>query len=428
MRLRWIVRTALLYPLVLLASQPAAAQVGVEMVPAETDSSNQAAWWRPVVVKGNTTYVAFNSPGDTAGTHRIKIGVKVGTGNWTIGFLKDENGNVWSHEDDVGHDQPTIAVDGDGYIHVWADHHVDDWRYFRSGAPNDPTAMLRRIGSMPGTVGATYPIAEHAPNGDIYLIIRNHFSGAGQGELYRWNNTADSWSKMGIFARENTNFVYPDDLKIDDAGNVHIAFEWAYGTPRALRHYGSYLKYDVAAGVFRTANGTALSAPATRATPNLLFQGLGSGEVWNNSNDGVGIQAAGLTVDQYARPSIAYRYRTAGGSNALNYDVYRIRWNGSAWSDKVKIYTASNNVPAAVETTHNGTRARVYFTVSGVGLMAAESPGWAVRPVATGQPGVSRISGILTGITQDVIYAAAPTQIDANRGRVYIMTIGDVLP
>jgi hypothetical protein len=81
-----------------------------------------------------------------------------------------------------------------------------------------------------------------------------------------------------------------------------------------------------------------------------------------------------------------------------------------------------------VETTHNGTRARVYFTVSGVGLMAAESPGWAVRPVATGQPGVSRISGILTSTTQDVIYAAAPTQIDANRGRVYIMTIGDVLP
>ena len=109
MRLRSFARTALLCPLVLLSALPASAQVAVEMVPAETDSSNAAAWWRPMVVKGNTTYVAFNSPGDTAGTHKIKIGVKVGTGAWTIGFLKDENGNVWSHEDDVGHDQPTIA-------------------------------------------------------------------------------------------------------------------------------------------------------------------------------------------------------------------------------------------------------------------------------------------------------------------------------
>lgn len=427
MRLRLIASTALLCPLALLTPATAQAQVAVDTVPAETDSSNAAAWWRPMVVKGNTTYVAFNAPGDTAGTHKIKIGVKVGTGAWTIDYLKDENGNVWSHADDVGHDQPTIAVDGDGYIHVWTDHHVDDWRYFRSSAPNDPTGMLRRIGDMPGTVGATYPIAEDAPNGDIFLIIRNHYNNAGQGELYRWDNAANSWSKIGIFARENTNYVYPDDLKIDDAGNVHIAFEWAYGTPRSLRHYGSYLKYDVAAGVFRTANGVALSAPATRTTANVLFQGLGTGEVWNNSNDGVGIQAAGLTVDQYARPSIAYRYRTAGGTNAYNFDVYRVRWNG-AWVDRVKIYTANNDVPAAVETTHNGTRARVYFTVLGSGLMAAESPTWAVRQVAPAQSSVTRISGILKSTTEDVIYAAAPTEIDANRGRLHVISIGNTLP
>jgi len=427
MRAQSIALTAVLCLSPLLATG-AQAQVTVEQVPAETDSSNQAAWWRPMVVKGNTTYVAFNSPGTAANTHQVKIGVKVGNGPWVIGSLKDQYGAIWSHPDDIGHDQPTIAVDGDGYIHVWADHHVDDWRYFRSSAPNDPSAMLRRVGEMPGTVGATYPIAEHAPNGDVYLMIRNHFNGAGQGELYRWNNAANTWSKIGVFARETGNYVYPDDLQVDSAGNVHLAFEWAYGMPRALRHYGSYIKYDVVAAQWRTANGTAVTLPVTRTTANLVYQGLSAGELWNNSDTGIGIQAAGLTVDHLNRPSVAYRYRTDGGSNAYDYDIYRLRWNGSAWADKVKVFTATDNVPAAVETTHNGTRARVYFTVSGVGLMGAESPGYVPYPLATGQPGVSRISGVLKTSTEDVIYAAAPTEIDADRGRLYVITVGNTLP
>ncbi len=406
---------------------PTQAQVAVQQVPAEADSSNQAAWWRPIVVKGDTTYIAFNAPGSTPGTHEVKIGVQVNGGPWVIGSLKNPSGSIWSHTDDVGHDQPTIAVDGDGYIHVWADHHVDNWRYFRSSAPNDPSNMLRRY-DMPGTVAATYPIAEDAPNGDIYLMLRNHSNGAGQGELYRWNNAANSWSHVSTFAREDGNYVYPDDLEVDSAGNVHVIFEWAYGTPRPLRHYGSYLKYDVAAGQWRTANGVAPALPVTRATANLFFQGLSTGELWNNSDTGIGIQAAGLTVDNQNRPSVAYRYRTDGGSDALDYDIYRIRWNGSAWSDKVKIYTAASNVSAAVETTHNGTRARVYFTIAGVGLVGAESPGWAVRTLAPAQPAISRISAVLKSATDDMVYGAAPTEIDADRGRVYVIDVGNTLP
>ncbi|WP_051651047.1 BNR-4 repeat-containing protein [Brevundimonas bacteroides] len=404
------------------------AQVTVEQVPREVDSSNQAAWWRPIVVRGNISYVAFNAPGSTAGTHEVKVGVKVGAGPWVFGSLKDENGVVWVHADDIGHDQPTMAVDGDGFIHVFADHHGDNWRYFRSGAANDPSTMLRRIGSMPGSVSMTYPIAEEAPNGDIYLMVRNFVSSVGQGELYRWNDATNVWSKIATFAREVGAVVYPDDLRVDSAGDVHLAFEWAYGYPRPLRHYGSYLRYQVSTGQWRTANGAVLTLPVNRATPNLLYQGLTAGELWNDSDSGIGIQAAGLTVDSQNRPSIAYRYRTDGGSNGQDFDVYRIRWNGTAWADRTKIYTANNNVSAAIETTHNGTRARVYWTVAGVGLMAAESPSWTPVAIATGQPGVSRISGVLASSTEDVIYATAPQEIDANRGSLYVVRVGPNLP
>lgn len=406
----------------------AQAQVSVEQVPREVDSSNQAAWWRPIVVRGNTSYVAFNAPGPTAGTHEVKVGVKVGSGPWVFGVLRDENGVVWTHADDIGHDQPTMAVDGDGFIHVFADHHVDNWRYFRSSAANDPSNIVRRVGAMPGSVGATYPIAEEAPNGDIFLMLRNHASGAGQGELFRWNDTTNVWSKIAVFAREAGNYVYPDDLRVDSAGNVHLAFEWAYGMPRPLRHYGSYLRYEVSTGLWKTANGTAVTLPVTRATPNLVYQGLSAGEQWNNSDTGIGIQAAGLTIDSQNRPSIAYRYRTDGGSNGLDFDIYRIRWNGTSWADRTRIYTANDDVSAAIETTHNGTRARVYWTVAGVGLMAAESPAYTPVAIATGQPAVSRISGVLASASEDVLYATAPQEIDANRGRLYVVRVGPNLP
>lgn len=425
MPIRAAFRIAVLCSFPFLVATAAHAQ-GVQMIPAEADASNEAAWWRPLVVKGNTTYAAFNSPATDPDNHQVKVGIQVSGGAWTIGLLKDASGAVMTFEDDLGHHQPTVAVDGDGYIHVWAAHHGDDWIYFRSHAPND-VSNLRRM-DMPGSPRVTYPIADHAPNGDVFVFVRNNASNAGQLELYHWNNAANTWSSAKLFARETGAYIYPDDLRVDSAGNVHVIFEWAFGTPRPLRHYGSYLKFDVAANVWRTANGTVVTTPVTRATPDLHYQGLSAGELWNNSDTGIGIQAAGLTLDHLNRPSIAYRYRTDGGSNAFDYDIYRLRWNGSAWSDKVKIYTATDNVPAAVETTHNGTRARVYFTVEGQGLMGAESPGWVVKQLAPAQSGVTRISTVRRDATTDVIYGAWPTEIDSARGRVYIFDVSSALP
>lgn len=418
-----------------LAVTPASAfgQVTVQQVPAEMDASNQAAWWRPIVVKGSTTVVAFDAPGNVDGNHEVKVGIKSGAGAWSIGNLRNADGTVWRHDDDIGHDQPTVAVDGDGFIHVFADHHVDGWRYFRSNAPNN-VSDIRRVnagasGAMPGTGLYTYPIAEVAPNGDIYLIARNTFQSAGQAELFRWSNSSNAWTAVAVFARENGHYAYPDDLKVDSAGDVHIAFEWSNTRARPLRHYGSYLKYVPSANQWRTANGVAVNLPATRLTPNILFQGLSSGEQWNDSDAGIGIQATGLAVDANNRPSIAYRYRTDGGTNALDFDVYRVRWDGGQWTGRTKIYTASNNVSAAIETTHNGIRARVYFAVTGTGVMGADSSnGWSVRALAPSRPGISRLSAGSRDGTTDVIYGAAPTEISSTKGRLYVLDVGATLP
>ncbi len=413
-------------------SATALAQVSVQEVPREMDASNQAAWWRPLAVNGSTTYAAFNAPAPTANQHYVKVGKQVAGGAWVFGVLRNADGTEWIHTDDIGHDQPTVAIDGDGFIHVWVDHHNDNWRYFRSTVAGDVTT-LRRVSSgttaMPDSGLFTYIVADTAPNGDIYLIARNRGGGlTGRGQLYHWQDNLDSWRKLADFANQSGAVVYPDDVTVDSTGDVHLIWEWAYGYPRGHRHYGSYLRYEQSSGRFRTANGVAVNTPVTLSTPALFYQPLGPGESFNDSDSGIGVQSAKLALDSLRRPSVVYRYRTDGGSNTLDYDVYRIRWNGSAWVDRVKVYTANNDVPAALGHTHNGTRVRAYFATIGAGVMAAENTqNWLPRALAPAEP-IQRISVVPRSGSEDVVYGAAPTEIDPNRGRLYLLDVGNALP
>jgi hypothetical protein len=173
-------------------AQPGLAQVTVTTVPRDIDSSNVAGWWRPLVLRGTDTYFAFNAPGTAADNHYVKFGKLTSGGGWTFGFLKNADGTPWIETvngDDPGHAQPTMAIDGDGFIHVWADGHNNPWQYFRSTSALDVTD-IRRSSGMPGTVAFTYPVAATAPNGDVYLMIRNQSGGVrGRGELMAENTS-----------------------------------------------------------------------------------------------------------------------------------------------------------------------------------------------------------------------------------------------
>lgn len=419
-----LVLTALsLFP----GAQSGIAQVVVTTVPRDIDSSNVAGWWRPLVVRGSDTYFAFNAPGTAANNHYVKFGKWDGGPNWTFGFLKNADGSPWIdtvNGDDPGHLQPTMAIDGDGFIHVWADGHDEPWQYFRSTSPLDVTD-IRRSSGMPGTVAFTYPVAATAPNGDVYLMIRNQNGGVrGRGDLYRWNDNSNVWTKIAEFANNSSNaIVYPDAMHIDSTGDVHLVWSWAYDHTRGLRHYGSYLRYDPSDGTFRNIFNTAVTLPVNLSTPNLFYQGLATGESFTSAESGVGLQSATVAVDNLQRPSIVYRFRTVAGGGDLDFDVYRLRWNGSSWVDKVKIYTAANDCPAALGQTHNGTRVRAYFTTTSAGLMLAENTSGWIPQALDSTKAVRRISVVPRNSTTDIVYAAAPTEIDANTGRLYLFEV-----
>jgi hypothetical protein len=404
-------KLALAAALILLIPSPAYAAATITQVPYAMDSSNQAGWWSPLetYVGGNQyAYMAFNEPGSTAGTHKVAIARRDGSGNWSK--LPVMNGATQAeYTDDIGHNQPSMARDGSGRFHVLASMHNNTWRYFRSdtvgGNPTNHSADLPDQG-----VGVTYPVMTTAPNGDVYFIARLDGSPGRSGRLYRWNNAASTWSRVAIFALSSNRAVYPDDLRFDSAGNLHILWEWGLYPATGFRHELSYLKYLPSTGAFVDHNGATETLPVTTATADII-QPMTAGEVYGGNDDtGPAVQSAKLTVDGTS-PKVVYRYRTA-----TNFVVWYAYISGTSWI-RDAVYSAAQTTAALDITWHPTEGKRVYYVVaSGADrVFSATKPGtsWVATSVAPGLP-IERLAVERDSSGVDVLYLC-----DITNNRLY---------
>lgn len=389
---------------------PAAAAPSVALVPFAMDTSNQAGWWHPLDEWNGMPYVAYNAPGSAASNHTVWVARHDPNGTWYRGCLPAASGCA-TFADDVGHAQPTIAIDGDGYIHAFASMHDDNWQYYRSETPGAVTRMRNRSSEMPTTGHFTYPSATKTVNGDVYLFVRDRPAG----HLYRWNNATNRWSLVSVFANQSGFTVYPDDVIADGQGDIHIVWEWA-STTAPGRHNGSYLRYSPATNRFYTAAGAAVTTPVTMNTGGVIYQPMEPGESFNgtNANYDMGIRGAKLSVDPAtSRPVAAYRYRpTAGG----RMHIRLASWTGSSWTRET-VYAGAYDTFAAVDITTYGTTTRVYYAknqtiANNHAFASTRQPGgtWTETLLLPDVP-VERLAVIRWGAV-DHLYLAAPTVTD----------------
>jgi hypothetical protein len=346
-----------------------AATADLGSVPLLLDSSNQAGWWKPIDVDGDTVVVSFNrhvppSAGTPANTtHEVVVGVQHAGGPWSFGCVADPSrpSGCAAYIDDCGHNAPTVVVDGDGYVHAFVSMHNSAWHYFRSANPWDATQMVDRSAELPDQGGLmTYPVAARTPNGDVYLAVRARLPSdtVFGGRLHHWDLATRTWSAVGTFARQPKQWVYPDDLVTDHAGNVHLVYQWSYGSARAVRHFGSYLRYTPSTGSFTNLAGAEVAVPTTTAS-RTVYQPLEQGESavgWRPT--AAGVQSAKLAVvPGTTTPMIAYRYRRIDGGS---FEVRRARPVGGRWVREV-VYAGRYDTHAAVDITHDGSVVRVYY-------------------------------------------------------------------
>ena len=144
------------------------------------DSTNQAAWWAPLDQYGGYDWFAYlrNPPGGSTSKNNVMVARRsISDGAIYRDCVKMPSGECAVFADDAGHNTPSIAVDGDGFVHVFTSMHNEQWKYFRSSAAYSST-LVDRSSEMPDqTAIFTYPMVKRGNNGDLWLIIRGQASG-----------------------------------------------------------------------------------------------------------------------------------------------------------------------------------------------------------------------------------------------------------
>lgn len=377
----------------------------IERVPFWMHDSNQAGWWTPLAEHDGATYMAYNTPSDRELFHHVAVAVRSSGGDWKRYLAANEAGIPESYINDPGHNQPSLAIDGNGQLHLFASMHNDTWRYFTLDTTDSSAQLLEASANMPDpNARITYPIVEVDSQGDLWLIVRLHESTRRPGILYHYDHTQREWSRIAEFASAEQRSVYPNDLKVDDEGNVHIVFEWALYPAAPMRHELSYIRYDAAAGIFTDASHNALPIPVTPATVDLI-QPLLSDEDYNSNH---GVQTAKLALDENDSPLVVYRQSSLSQPN--HFVVKFARWDGIGWQCEVVFQETPTR--AALDLTRVGSEIRLYYIrntgADRVYAAVSNANGWQHLSIVPGLP-ADRLSVISNPSGKDILYLTNTT-------------------
>ncbi|MEQ8675488.1 MAG: BNR-4 repeat-containing protein [Aggregatilineales bacterium] len=312
-----------------------AISVSVENTTYTLHAMNPTGWVTPLSHFGADTYFAYIDENRTA-----HVGKRNASGVYSHSPL------VTGVTNDPGHNEFSIAVDGDGFIHVWGNMHNNTMRYWRSNQPQDISSFTA-LGSEFPNGKYTYPQAATAPNGDVYLAIRNLDNGR-PCELFHWNDSGNNWSKVAAFGQQSGYTCYIPRPWVDDVGNVHIVWHWREGSPGPNRHLVCYVMYDPDTGLFYNANGTQAIIPITTTSCDQA-QPLEPGESWSEQ----GTTSMYVAVDDNYRPVISYRYAVDGTTSGV-YEFRLAYWSGTQWV-RSTISTDGNNTSRSAMVYTDGT-------------------------------------------------------------------------
>lgn len=250
------------------------------------------------------------------------------------------------------HRNIVVAVDGDGYIHISADHHVDPLRYIRSAKPYDVTAWV-----APGMTGVdeervTYPQFVRTGSGDLLFFWRNG-DGSGDGDHFvnKYTKATRTWARVAQIFVGTQPTVNPNQCayitnisRHASTGRLHLFYTWRDTPDETTNHDFGYIYSDDDGATWRTADGAAQALPISpsNSAPFIL-----TGRVPGLVNQ------CGASVDSDGSPHAILRLGTSGAWT-LNH-IYR---DGSKWVNEV-VYSSTSALgrPGLYSTTSGKTYA-----------------------------------------------------------------------
>lgn len=239
-----------------------------------------------------TTFKNFQFIAYYDGDGEVVLGKrKLNTTNWEI-VKTPYSGNVKD-----AHNSISIALDGDGYLHISWDHHDTKLRYARSKLP-----LGLELGNEETMTGSaeqkvTYPEFHHLPNGNLLFFYRSGSSGRGNMVINSYNVKLKKWAQLqnNLLDGENKRSAYWQ-AKVDQEGVIHLSWVWRESWDVFTNHDLCYARSKDGGISWEKSNGEKYNLPIT----------INSAEMaWKIPQKSSLINQTAMTTDAKGNPFIA---------------------------------------------------------------------------------------------------------------------------
>lgn len=192
---------------------------------------------------------------------------KLGSNDWETKVTPFQ-GNVKD-----AHNTISIALDGDGYLHVSWDHHDNPLRYAKT---IDPLSLdLGEKISMTGKEEnkVTYPEFHKLPDGNLIFMYRSGASGRGNLVMNKYDLSTGKWSQLhkNLIDGEGERNAYWQAY-IDSQGTIHLSWVWRESWDVATNHDLAYARSTDGGTTWETSSGEAYTLPITASSAEYAWE------------------------------------------------------------------------------------------------------------------------------------------------------------
>ena len=239
----------------------------------------------------DSQFVAFYSNDK----HVIMAKRKLGSDYWIR-----KKTNLTGNPDDA-HNIISIALDGQGYLHVAWSHHNTQLRYTKSKSP----LSLEFENEQPMTGSSeekvTYPEFYRLPNGNLMFLYRDGSSGNGNLILKRYDVLQHKWNNVqeNLINGEGKRNAYWQGC-VDSKGTIHLSWVWRESPDVASNHDLCYARSYDEGITWQKSTGEKYALPITERSAEYIAKIPQQHELINQTS---------MTADEFGRPFIASYWR-----------------------------------------------------------------------------------------------------------------------
>lgn len=265
-----------------------------------------------ITTHGNVQYVAFYDDRSNVVLAKRNLGID----RWEV-YQTSYQGDTKD-----AHKSISIAVDGDGFLHMAWNHHVTPLQYCRSLSPGslELTPKMPMTGVKEDRV--TYPEFYNLPNGNLLFLYRDGVSGRGDLIMNHYDTKAKTWTRLqdGFISGEGERNAYWQ-MTVDVKGAIHLSWVWRETPDVATNHDMCYAKSTDGGKTWQKSSGEKYQLPITAKSAEYAWRIPPGSELINQTS---------MCADAAGRPYIATYWRAAG----TNIPQYRLIYHdGRTWRE-----------------------------------------------------------------------------------------------